>query len=254
MKFARFSRNGQTSFGVVQDGRVKALRSGLFEQPDYSGEEYALDDLQLLAPVQPGKLVCVGLNYRLHAKESGLPVPDEPMLFMCSPDAIIATGDTIVLDSDTDRIDFEAEIAIVVSKTCKNVPSEQAANFIFGYTCANDVSNRDLQRKDGQFTRAKSFDTYKPMGPWIETELDPDNVAIELRQNGETRQSSNTSDMIFSIGKIFEFVSSIMTLNAGDVIITGTPSGVGPMKGGDVIEISIEGIGSLSNKVASRQQ
>ncbi|NYT36424.1 DUF2437 domain-containing protein [Allopusillimonas soli] len=254
MKFARFSRNGQTSFGVVQDGRVKALRSDLFEQPDYSGEEYALDDLQLLAPVQPGKLVCVGLNYRLHAKESGLPVPDEPMLFMCSPDAIIATGDTIVLDSDTDRIDFEAEIAIVVSKTCKNVPSEQAANFIFGYTCANDVSNRDLQRKDGQFTRAKSFDTYKPMGPWIETELDPDNVAIELRQNGETRQSSNTSDMIFSIGRIFEFVSSIMTLNAGDVIITGTPSGVGPMKGGDVIEISIEGIGSLSNKVASRQQ
>lgn len=254
MKFARFSRNGQTSFGVVQDGRVKALRSGLFEQPDYSGEEYALDDLQLLAPVQPGKLVCVGLNYRLHAKESGLPVPDEPMLFMCSPDAIIPTEDTIVLDSDTDRIDFEAEIAIVVGKTCKNVPSEQAANFIFGYTCANDVSNRDLQRKDGQFTRAKSFDTYKPMGPWIETELDPDNVAIELRQNGETRQSSNTSDMIFPIGKIFEFVSSIMTLNAGDVIITGTPSGVGPMKDGDVIEISIEGIGSLSNKVASRQQ
>lgn len=249
MRFARFSKNGQTTFGVVEGDAVKALRSGLFETPEYTGEEYALADVQLLAPVQPGKLVCVGLNYRLHAEESGVPVPAEPMLFMCSPEAIIANGDTIVLDSDKDRVDFEAEIAIVVGSRCKNVSQDQAKDHIFGYTCANDVSNRDLQRKDGQFTRAKSFDTYKPLGPWIETELDPDNVAIQLWQNGELRQSSNTNDMIFPIKRIFEFVSSIMTLNPGDVIITGTPSGVGPMKRGDTINIEIEGIGRLSNTV-----
>ncbi len=250
MRFARFSRNGQIGFGVLQDDTVKVLRSGLFEVPDYTGEECALADLQLLAPVQPGKLVCVGLNYRLHAEESGVAVPEEPMLFMCSPEAIIASGATIVLDNGSDRIDFEAEIGLIVGRTCKDLSQDEAKDYIFGYTCANDVSNRDLQRKDGQFTRAKSFDTYKPMGPWIETELDPDNVAIQLWQNGELRQSSNTNDMIFSISRIFEFVSSIMTLNPGDVIITGTPSGVGPMKKGDLIEIEIEGIGRLSNTVS----
>lgn len=250
MRFVRFSRNGQIKFGVMTEGGVKALRSGLFDTPEYTGEEYALADIQLLTPVEPGKLVCVGLNYRLHAEESGVPVPDEPMLFMCSPQAVIASGETIVLDNDNDRIDFEAEIGIVVGRTCKDVPQDQARSHIFGYTCANDVSNRDLQRKDGQFTRAKSFDTYKPLGPWIETELDPDNVAIQLWQNGELRQSSNTNDMIFPINRIFEFVSSIMTLNPGDVIITGTPSGVGPMKKGDVIDIEIEGIGRLTNHVA----
>lgn len=250
MRFARFSKNGQTMFGVVQKDSIKVLRSGLFDTPEYTGEEFALGEIQLLAPVQPGKLVCVGLNYRLHAEESGVPVPEEPMLFMCSPQAIIASAEAIVLDNDKDRIDFEAEIAIVVGRTCKNVLQDKARDYIFGYTCANDVSNRDLQRKDGQFTRAKSFDTYKPLGPWIETELDPDNVAIQLWQNKQLRQSSNTNDMIFPINRIFEFVSSIMTLNPGDVIITGTPSGVGPMEKGDVIEIEIEGIGRLSSIVA----
>lgn len=250
MRFARFSVNGETTYGVVEGDRVKALRSGLFDTPEYTGQEHALADVRLLAPVQPGKLVCVGLNYKLHAEESGVPVPEEPMLFMCSPDAIIASSDSIALDNAKDRIDFEAEIAIVVGRRCKDVAQEQAKDYIFGYTCANDVSNRDLQRKDGQFTRAKSFDTYKPMGPWIETELDPDNVAIQLWQNGELRQSSNTNDMIFPIKRIFEFVSGIMTLNPGDVIITGTPSGVGPMKSGDVIDIQIDGIGKLTNTVA----
>lgn len=249
MKFVRFSKNNQVKYGVLQGDSVKELLSDLFSTPEYSGAEYKLAEITLLAPVEPGKLVCVGLNYRLHAEESGVPVPAEPMLFMCSPEAIIAPGESIVLDSHTDRVDFEAEIAIVVGKKCKDVAQDQAKNYIFGYTCANDVSNRDLQRKDGQFTRAKSFDTYKPMGPCIETELNPNNVAISLRQNGEVRQSSNTNDMIFSIEKIFEFVSSIMTLNPGDVIITGTPSGVGPMKKGDVIHIDIEGIGQLSNPV-----
>lgn len=253
MKFARFLKDGQTRFATVDGDTLKVLRGGLFDKPEHTGEELALDEVTLLAPVQPGKLVCVGLNYRLHAEESGLPVPDEPMLFMCSPEAVIAQGETIVLDSDTQRIDFEAEIAIVVGQTCKDVPRERAFDYIFGYTCSNDVSNRDLQRQDGQFTRAKSFDTYKPLGPWIETELDPDNVDIKLWQNDTLRQSSNTNDMIFSIAEVFEFISGIMTLKPGDVIITGTPSGVGPMKDGDQIKISIEGIGELHNSVASPQ-
>lgn len=253
MKFARFIKDDQIRFATVEGKTLKVLQGGLFDEPVHSGEEINLDEVRLLAPVQPGKLVCVGLNYRLHAEESGVPVPDEPMLFMCSPEAVIAPGETIVLDSDTQRIDFEAEIGIVVGQTCRNVSRERAFEYIFGYTCANDVSNRDLQRKDGQFTRAKSFDTYKPLGPWIETELDPDNVDIKLWQNDTLRQSSNTNDMIFSTAEIFEFVSGIMTLKPGDVIITGTPSGVGPMKDGDRIRVAIEGIGELHNNVTSSQ-
>lgn len=249
MRVVRFSSNEQINYGVVNGETIRVLRDAPFEKLDYTGAEVALADVQLLAPVQPGKLVCVGLNYRLHAEESGVPVPEEPMLFMCSPQAIIASGDSIVLDNDNDRIDFEAEIGIVIGRTGKNISQDQALDYVFGYTCANDVSNRDLQRKDGQFTRAKSFDTYKPMGPWIETELDPDNADIKLWQNGELRQSSNTNDMIFPTRRIIEFVSSIMTLMPGDVIITGTPSGVGPMKTGDVIEIEIAGIGRLKSQV-----
>jgi len=249
MKFARFSKDARVAFGVVEGETIKALHGGLFDAPSYTGEEFALEDVTLLAPVEPRKLVCVGLNYRLHAEESGVPVPEEPMLFMCSPQAIIGPDEPIELDNEHDRIDFEAEIAIVVGRQCRSVTGAQARDHILGYTCANDVSNRNLQRKDGQFTRAKSFDTYKPLGPWIETELNPDDVAIRLWQNGELRQSSNTNDMIFPISRIFEFVSGIMTLMPGDVIITGTPSGVGPMKKGDRIEIEIEGIGRLANPV-----
>jgi 2-keto-4-pentenoate hydratase/2-oxohepta-3-ene-1,7-dioic acid hydratase (catechol pathway) len=249
MKYARFAKGDRIAYGVIEGDEVKVLAGGLFDEPHYKGERFALSDVQLLAPVEPRKLVCVGLNYRLHAEESGLPVPEEPMIFMCSPQAIIGPDEPIVLDNEHDRIDFEAEIAIVVGRHCRNVPAAQASDYIFGYTCANDVSNRNLQRKDGQFTRAKSFDTYKPLGPWIETNLNADDVAIRLWQNGELRQSSNTNDMIFPIARIFEFVSGIMTLLPGDVILTGTPSGVSPMKGGDKIEIEIEGIGRLANPV-----
>lgn len=250
MKFARFFKDDKTRFATVEGNTLKVLQGGLFDTPVYTGEEFTLEEVRLLAPIRPGKLVCVGLNYRLHAQESNMAIPDEPMLFMCSPEAVIAPGETIRLDSDTQRIDFEAELGIVVGRTAKNISRERASEYIFGYTCANDVSNRDLQRKDGQFTRAKSFDTYKPMGPWIETDLDADNVDIKLWQNDTLRQSSNTNDMIFSTDEIFEFVSGIMTLKPGDVIITGTPSGVGPMNPGDRIRISIEGIGELQNSVA----
>ncbi|MCC5781025.1 fumarylacetoacetate hydrolase family protein [Nitratireductor sp. B36] len=250
MKIVRFSHQGTTSYGLLEGSSIAVLSGSPFEKIEKTGTVVALDTVRVLAPVAPSKLVCVGLNYTLHAEESGVPVPEEPMLFMCAPSAIIADGEQIQLDNADDRIDFEAEIGIVVGRRARNVAANDAGDYIFGYTCANDVSNRDLQKKDGQFTRAKSFDTYKPVGPVIETDLDPDNVDIKLWQNGELRQSSNTNDMIFPIARIFEFVSGIMTLEPGDLIITGTPSGVGPMASGDEIVIEIEKIGRLHSRVA----
>ena len=249
MKIVRFAHQGAEHWGLLDGEKVRSLPDGPFGEIKPSPDALPLADVKLLAPVKPGKLVCVGLNYVLHARESGLPLPDEPMLFMCSPQSIIGPGDAIVLDSHDKRIEFEAEIAIVIGKRARNVKAADSASVVLGYTCANDVSNRDLQLKDKQFTRAKSFDTYKPMGPWIETELDPDTQSIRLRQNGVVRQDSVTSDMIFPTPFIIEFVSSIMTLEPGDVIITGTPAGVAPMKTGDRIEIEISGIGKLENVV-----
>ena len=251
MKIARYSHNDEINYGIVKGDILRPVKGDLFGDFSATGETMPLSDVTLLTPVQPGKLVCVGLNYKLHAEESGAAIPEEPMLFMCANSAVIPDGGTILLDSAEARIDYEAEIAVVIGRQVRHVPETEARSCIFGYTICNDVSNRDYQKTDGQFTRAKSFDTYKPLGPWIETELDPNNVAISLRQNGEVRQQSNTSDMIFSIEKIVAYVSGIMTLYPGDVIITGTPEGVGPMKAGDSIEIEIEGIGKLANGVAN---
>ncbi|MET3660913.1 fumarylacetoacetate hydrolase family protein [Aquamicrobium ahrensii] len=249
MKIVRFAHDGAEHWGFLEDDRVRALPNGPFGEVEPSPDSLPLDAVRLLAPVKPGKLVCVGLNYVLHARESGLALPDEPMLFMCSPQAIIGPGEAIILDSHEQRVEFEAELAIVIGKRARNVSAAEAASVVLGYTCANDVSNRDLQLKDKQFTRAKSFDTYKPIGPFIETDLNPESQTIRLLQNGVVRQDSTTADMIFPTSFIIEFVSSIMTLEPGDVIITGTPSGVGPMKSGDRIEIEISGIGKLENPV-----
>lgn len=249
MKIIRYSQNGVENWGIFEGETLRCLPDGPFGDLTRTGSTISREDVKLLAPVKPGKLVCVGLNYVLHARESGLALPEEPMLFMCSPQAIIGPEETIVLDSHEQRVEFEAEIGIVIGKRAHNISAADADGYILGYTCANDVSNRDLQLKDKQFTRAKSFDTYKPMGPWIETDLDPDNQTIRLLQNGEVRQDSTTADMIFPTRFIVEFISGIMTLEPGDVIITGTPSGVGPMKAGDRIEVEISGIGTLANTV-----
>ncbi|AWC23153.1 Ureidoglycolate lyase [Aminobacter sp. MSH1] len=249
MKIVRFAHNSAEHWGLLDNDGVRTLPDGPFGEIVPSADALPLAAVKLLAPVKPGKLVCVGLNYVLHARESGLPLPDEPMLFMCSPQAIIGPGEAIVLDSHEQRVEFEAELAIVIKKRARNVPAAEAASVVLGYTCANDVSNRNLQLKDKQFTRAKSFDTYKPMGPWIETDLNPDAQSIRLLQNGVVRQDSTTADMIFPTSFIIEFVSSIMTLEPGDVIITGTPSGVSPMQSGDRIEVAISGIGTLENVV-----
>lgn len=248
-RIVRFEHEGAAQWGLVTDGGIQALPQGPYGDLAASGPVFTEGSVKLLAPVQPGKLICVGLNYTLHAKESNMEIPQEPMIFMVSPQAVVGPDAPIVLDNAEDRIDYEAEIAIVIGKRCRKVAAADAASVVLGYTCANDVSNRVQQTKDKQFSRAKSWDSYKPIGPWIVTDVQPDNLAIRLRQNGELRQDSSTSDMIFSVGQIIEFLSEVMTLEPGDVIITGTPSGVGPMKAGDRIEVEIEGIGTLSNPV-----
>ncbi|MBN2297371.1 MAG: fumarylacetoacetate hydrolase family protein [Deltaproteobacteria bacterium] len=205
---------------------------------------------RLLPPVLPGKIVAVGLNYRDHAEELGLELPKEPILFMKPAASVIGPLDDIIYPPQSKRVDYEAELAVVISKDCKDVKASDARDFILGYTCLNDVTARDLQVTDGQWTRAKSFDTFAPIGPWIATGIDdPHCLGITASLNGEQKQSSSTANLIFSVFELIEFISGIMTLNALDVIATGTPSGIGPMNPGDTIEIAIEEIGMLKNKV-----
>jgi len=218
-------------------------------QADAAGRVYRLDEVRLMPPCTPSKIVAIGLNYLDHAKEMGVKVPDEPLLFLKPSSSVIGPGDPILLPPQSERVDFEAELAVVIRRTARNVPAASAADFIQGYTCLNDVTARDLQSKDGQWTRAKSFDTFCPIGPWIETELDPSDLEIELYLNGERKQKSRTSNLIFNPFQLVEFISSVMTLYPGDVIATGTTSGIGPMKAGDSVEVRIEGIGSLINGV-----
>jgi 2-keto-4-pentenoate hydratase/2-oxohepta-3-ene-1,7-dioic acid hydratase in catechol pathway len=197
--------------------------------------------------------VAIGLNYRDHAEELKLQLPEEPLLFMKPPSSVIGPGDAIVLPPQSTRVDFEAELAIVIGKAAKQVPRKAAREYILGYTCLNDVTARDLQTKDGQWTRAKSFDTFCPVGPWIETDVDPSDLQIELYLNGERKQESRTSNLIFDPFQLVEFITSVMTLLPGDLIATGTTSGIGPMKAGDTVEVRIEGIGSLKNVVVSAE-
>ncbi len=203
----------------------------------------------LLAPCVPGKAVCVGLNYKDHAMELGLAPPQSPVLFMKPSTSLIGPGDTIVYPDMSQRVDYEAELVVVIGRKAARISEEKALDYVLGYTCGNDVTARDLQPKDGQWTVSKSFDTFMPLGPWIETELDPAHLSIKAILNGEVRQSSHTGNLIFSVPKLISYISRIMTLEPGDVIMTGTPSGIGPMKKGDRIAVEIEGIGTLENIV-----
>ncbi|MCA1589649.1 MAG: fumarylacetoacetate hydrolase family protein, partial [Acidobacteria bacterium] len=211
-----------------------------------------LDEIELLAPVTPSKIVCVGRNYAAHAAELGNDVPSEPLLFLKAPSAIVATGDEILLPRQSVQVEHEGEIAVVVGRTCKNLSdNDRPLDFVLGYTCLNDVTARDLQKRDVQFARAKSFDTFCPIGPFIETSLDVADLRIETFVNGEIRQESRTSQMVFPIEFLVRYISRQMTLYAGDVIATGTPSGVGPLRANDVCEVTVEGIGTLKNKVVA---
>ncbi len=207
-------------------------------------------DAVLLTPCVPSKIVCVGRNYAEHAKELGNEAPSEPIIFLKPPSALLAPFGTIVRPAISQRVDHEAELAIVIGKRARDVRAAQWRDYVLGFTCANDVTARDIQKKDVQFTRGKGFDTFAPLGPCIETELDPAALQVAARVNGDTRQNGNTRDMIFPCGFLVEFITSVMTLEPGDVILTGTPSGVGPLQAGDTVEVEIEGIGVLRNPVA----
>jgi 2-keto-4-pentenoate hydratase/2-oxohepta-3-ene-1,7-dioic acid hydratase in catechol pathway len=229
--------------GIVRGGSY-SVENGIIS----GGEVLKPEDVTILSPSKPSKIVCVGLNYVEHAHELSMALPDEPIIFMKPPSSVLAPGGQIVYPDSSHQLDYEGELAVVIASRCKNVSVKEADKYILGYTCFNDVTARDLQRKDGQWTRAKSFDTFAPFGPFI-AKVDPFDVDIKTRLNGRSVQDSNTSDLIFDVPKLLQFISGIMTLEPGDVIATGTPPGVGSMQKGDEVEVEIEGIGVLKNSV-----
>ncbi len=241
-------------FGVLAEDAIAIIVGDpLYSGIKPTGKVVPLAQVRLLAPVLPrSKVVCIGKNYADHAKEMGGEVPEEPIIFLKPNTSVIGPHDTIVWPDMSERVDFEGELAIVIGRICKDVPKERASDVIFGYTIGNDVTARDLQKKDGQWTRAKGFDTFCPLGPWIETEFVPGDQRITTTLNGEVKQSGHLSDMINGIPEIINFVTQVMTLLPGDVILTGTPAGIGPMPEKSTVTVAIEGLGELTNKVSAR--
>jgi 2-keto-4-pentenoate hydratase/2-oxohepta-3-ene-1,7-dioic acid hydratase in catechol pathway len=258
MRIARFTTGEEPAFGVVESAGAdhfvaEIIGDPLYQSVEFTGRRFALDDVRLLAPVIPrSKVVCVGRNYADHAAEMGNDLPEEPLLFLKPNTSVVGPGDPIVFPRQSNQVDYEGELAVVIRRICRDVPVERAADVIYGYTVGNDVTARDLQRKDVQFTRAKGFDSFCPLGPWIETDVDVADLAISTELNGELKQSGRTSQLVFDVPTLVAFVTSVMTLLPGDVILTGTPSGVGPMRPDDEVTVTIEGIGTLDNKVVSR--
>lgn len=251
MKYMRFlDKDNNAKYGVIEDETVREITGDIFGEHSASDITHKLDGIKILPPCEPTKIVAVGLNYRDHAEEMGRELPAEPRLFLKPSTSVIANGDKIKYpDHMSERVDYEGELAVVIGKKASHVSEDEALGYVFGYTCMNDVTARDLQAKDIQFTRAKGFDTFAPMGPVIETELDPDGLEISTYLNGERKQHSNTSNLLFSVPELVSFISKVMTLLPGDIISTGTPEGVSPMKTGDKVEVRVEGIGTLSNYV-----
>ena len=251
MRLLRFRHGDRISTGAVQPGSdaVQVIAGTFFEDPLPTGEEVSIDDVMLLAPVLPSKLVCVGKNYAAHAAEFGMEVPEEPLLFLKPSTAVIGPGDPIRLLPINHRTDYEGEMAVVMGRLAKNVRAEDASRFILGFTCANDVTLRDLQRSDDQWTKAKGFDGSCPLGPWIETSVDPTDAFVETRLNGDVVQRTSTSEMVFGVAELIEYITTFMTLLPGDVLLTGTPEGVGRVRSGDVVEVEAEGVGTLRNGV-----
>lgn len=254
MKIIRFLKDNQEKTGLLKDDHIIELSCSTIQAINSKNIEefqkdtnYKVEEVKVLSPTSPSKIVCVGLNYRDHAAELNMELPEEPIIFIKPPTSIVGHLDSIIYPSSSSQVDFEGEFGVFLSKEARKVKSENAADYIGGYTAVNDVTARDLQRKDGQWTRAKSFDTFCPIGPCIETDLDPMNQNISLKLNGEIKQKSNTKNMIFNVYELVEFISDIMTLKPGDVIATGTPPGVGPMNVGDTVEVEIDGIGVLKN-------
>lgn len=250
MKIVRFKDGGKTRYGVMEGNYVIEYAGTPFGTFKRGRKKYVLKQVVPLAPVVASKIVAFGLTYRDHiaeAKQAGIPVPDEPVIFLKPPTAVIGPGDPIVYPSMSERVDYEGELAIVIKKRCKQVPAGRAREYILGYTALNDVTARDLQHRDIQWTRGKSFDTFCPIGPCIATDVNPNDLQVETYLNGECRQKSNTNQLIIPVEEMVSRVSQVMALLPGDVIATGTPPGIGPMRPGDSVEVRIEGIGSLKN-------
>jgi 2-keto-4-pentenoate hydratase/2-oxohepta-3-ene-1,7-dioic acid hydratase in catechol pathway len=290
MRIARFSYNGEVSYGLVLTADRSAAETGPAsgsasagtagngdhtaatsaqgddqlmvaqlaghpfggreEDIKLTGIRFPLTDVRLLAPILPSKVVCIGKNYADHAREMGGEPPDEPVIFLKPSTAVRGPGDPVQRPTQlSERADYEGELAVVIGRLCRQVPADRAAEVIFGYTCANDVTARDLQAKDGQWTRAKGFDTFCPLGPWIETDVDPADLELSTVLNGEVKQHSRTSLLLHGVHALVEHISQVMTLLPGDVVLTGTPAGIGPMEKGDQVSVTIEGIGTLTNPV-----
>jgi 2-keto-4-pentenoate hydratase/2-oxohepta-3-ene-1,7-dioic acid hydratase in catechol pathway len=252
MRLLRFRHGDRIATGAIQPGSdtIQVIAGTFFEDPLPTGDEVPIDDVMLLAPVLPSKLVCVGKNYAAHAAEFGMDVPEEPLLFLKPSTAVIGPGDPIRLLPINRRTDYEGELAVVIGRLARNVRAEDASRFILGFTCANDVTLRDLQKTDDQWARAKGFDGSCPLGPWIETSVDPTDTVVETRLNSEVVQHASTSDMVFGVAELIEYVTTFMTLLPGDALLTGTPEGVGPVEAGDAVEVEVDGVGVLRNGVA----
>jgi len=252
-KIVRFKADSGIFWGIYDEakGIVTNIEGNIFGDYRPAQKKYPLKDVKLLAPVQPEKIVCVGLNYQKHVQhsQSADKAPDKPLLFLKPPSALIGNGDTIIYPDFVDRVDYEAELGVVIGKTLKNASPEEARKAVFGLTCVNDVTARNLQKKDGQWTRAKGFDTFCPVGPWIVTDTDWSDLKVEAYLNGKLKQSGRTSEMIFKPEVLIAFISRVMTLKPGDLISTGTPEGIDPMRVGDKIEVVVENVGRLINHI-----
>lgn len=249
MRLVRFDQNGTPTYGLLEGEQVTPLADRPWENIVKAGRPLPLAGLTLLAPCRPSKIVAVGRNYRAHAAELGNEVPSSPIIFIKPPTTVIGPEAAIVYPPISKNVHHESELGVVIGRRCKGVRPEEVAGYILGYTCANDVTARDLQRLDEQWTRSKSFDTFCPLGPWIDTDLDPQDLAVTCRVNGQVRQSGRTRDMVFGVATLVAFIAEVMALEPGDVILTGTPEGVGPLVPGDVVEVEVEGLGTLRNHV-----
>jgi 2-keto-4-pentenoate hydratase/2-oxohepta-3-ene-1,7-dioic acid hydratase in catechol pathway len=251
MRYVRFQRKGEAAavLGWLEGDHVGLITGPLFGAHRRMPVSQPLSSVKLTAPWLPGKILCVGRNYADHAREHHVDIPDVPMLFMKPPSAVIGPGEEIILPPQSEQVEHEGELAVVIGRRIRNATTEEAMAGVFGYTIANDVTARDLQQRDGQWTRAKGFDSFCPLGPWIDTEVNPHDLRITCRVNGRIRQLESTRDMVFSIAQLLTFISGIMTLDPGDVLLTGTPAGVGKLEAGDTVQVEIEGIGILENPV-----
>jgi 2-keto-4-pentenoate hydratase/2-oxohepta-3-ene-1,7-dioic acid hydratase in catechol pathway len=249
MKIVRYSISNKTEYGILDGEQIQVIDGTPFPEIKKLEQFRELGEVRLLAPCEPTKIVAIGLNYHSHAKEVGQPAPEEPIMFYKPSSSVIGPEDKIHNPGST-RVDYEAELGVVIKAQATKVSEKDAMKYVLGYTCCNDVSARDWQKNDSQWSRAKGSDTFAPIGPWIETELNPSNVKLEAYLNGECKQQVNTSDLIFPVPALVSYISQYITLYAGDVIATGTPAGIGPMKSGDIIEIKVEGVGTLRNTMA----